>query len=65
MIPRAHRAVRLQNLTVLVNEIADAPCIAGCRVVAGAVGKTHGAVGVAEQREGKIKLLRKRGILGY
>lgn len=65
MIQRAHRIVRLQNLPILVNQVADASCIAGCGVITGAVGKTHGAVGVAEQREGKSELLRKRGIFGY
>lgn len=56
VIPGIHLRVRLRDLPLLVDNVGDAAGVLVFRRVARAVRETDLAVGVADQREGKIKL---------
>lgn len=51
--------VGFEDFSVFVDQVADAPRVPGCGVVASAVGKAQGAGRVAQQREGKAEFLCK------
>jgi len=56
--------VGLGDLPVLVDDVCDPFRVLVFRRVGGAVGDADLAVGVAQQREGKIEFLREAGVVG-
>lgn len=58
-----HLGVYLRDRAVLVDQVTDAIRVAGLRIVTGAVGETDLAVGVTQQRKGKVEFPSERGIL--
>ena len=61
---RVDLRVHLRDLAVLVDDVGDPFRVLVLRRVGGAVGDADLAVGVAQQREGKIELLRETGVVG-
>ena len=59
---RIHLRVRLGHLPLLVDQVRDAPRVLVFRGLGGAVREADLALGVAEQREGEVVLLREAGV---
>jgi len=59
------RIVGLEDFSLFVDKIADAPCVACLGIIASAVGKAERARGVAQQGERKAELLREGSIFRY
>jgi hypothetical protein len=55
--------VGLGDLPVLVDDVGDAPRVLVLRRLGGPVREADPAVGVAEQREGEVELLREAGVV--
>ena len=56
--------VGLGDLAILIDYVRDPARVNVCRRVSGAVGQTDLALGVAQQREGKVELLSEGPVLG-
>ncbi len=63
MVARIHFGKHFFDLAVGADQIADAFGAAALGIVGGAVGNSNLAFGIAEQREIKMELLRKRAVL--
>ncbi len=63
MATGSDRIVGPDDLSLFVDEVAEAFSVAGLDVVAGAIGKADRASGVTQKREGEAELLREGGIL--
>ena len=60
---RVDLRVRLGDLAVLVDHVGDAAGVLVIRFLGGAVRDRQFAVGIAQQREGEVELLRKAGVV--
>lgn len=56
--------MRLGDPSLLIDDIGDAFGVFVARRIRGAVGNADAPVGVAEQREGEVELLRESGVVG-
>ena len=63
MLGRGNGRIGAKDLSVRPDDVADAVGGPGIGGVACSVGQTDLAGGVAEEREGIVELLRKRGVL--
>ena len=62
MIRRLHLRVDLRDVSLFVDQIGDALRVAGGGVRACAVRETERPLGIAEQREREVELLRERRV---
>ena len=56
--------MRFSDAALLVDHVGDAFCVFVLRRIGGTVGDADTAVGVAEEWEGEVELLRKVGVVG-
>lgn len=64
MATRTDGIVRFLDFPLFINDVTDPFCIASLGVIAGAVGESNRACGIAEKEKRKLILLRKGSILG-
>ena len=62
MATGSDRSVGLDDLSLFVDEVAEAFGVAGLGLVAGAIGKADRASGVTQEGKGEAELLREGGI---
>ena len=65
MTAGVYRVISFENFSLFINEVANAPRVAGLGIVASAIGEAKRTRGVAQEGKGKAEFLRESRIFGY